>query len=180
EAELGRRFQQTSGMVMAKGVEDTAFYRFTRLGTLTEVGADPTEFALAPEEFHARMAIRQELQPLSMTTLTTHDTKRSEDARARISVISELPGEWSAILERFQSWAPLPDGPLASLLWQAVVAAWPASRERLQSYARKAAREAGNSTTWADPDEDFETTLAAAVDAAFDVPDVQTEIKAFV
>ncbi len=91
------RFQQTSGMVMAKGVEDTAFYRYTRLGTLTEVGAEPTEFAVSAEEFHHRMRRRQEDMPLSMTTLSTHDTKRSEDARARISVIAELPDEWTAI-----------------------------------------------------------------------------------
>lgn len=180
DAEFGRRFQQTSGMVMAKGVEDTAFYRYTRLGTLTEVGADPTEFALSPADFHSRMAARLAERPLSMTTLSTHDTKRSEDARARISVISELAEEWTAVLERLQLLAPLPDGPLASLLWQAIAAAWPASRERLQSYARKAAREAGNSTTWTEPDEEFELKLAAAVDAAFDVPDVHAELTAFV
>ena len=86
---LARRFQQTSGMVMAKGVEDTAFFRYTRLGSLTEVGADPTEFSVPGNVFHERMARRQQLLPLSMTTLSTHDTKRSEDARARISVISE-------------------------------------------------------------------------------------------
>lgn len=98
------RFQQTSGMVMAKGVEDTAFYRYTRLGTLTEVGAEPTEFSLTPEEFHHRMSRRLAELPESMTTLSTHDTKRSEDARARISVISEVPGDWTATLGRLQSW----------------------------------------------------------------------------
>ena len=168
DAELGRRFQQTSGMVMAKGVEDTAFFRYTRLGTLTEVGADPTEFAVTPEEFHARMARRQAELPLSMTTLSTHDTKRSEDTRARISVLAELAPEWTGTLARLQKLAPLPDGPLANLLWQAIAGVWPADRERLQSYAQKAAREAGNSTDWIDPDEAFEAKLSAAVDAAFD------------
>ncbi|MEE2568125.1 malto-oligosyltrehalose synthase [Pseudarthrobacter sp. J64] len=180
EKELGRRFQQTSGMVMAKGVEDTAFYRYTRLGSLTEVGADPTEFSLSPEEFHRRMERRQEKLPLSMTTLSTHDTKRSEDTRARISVISELVPEWSATLSKLRELAPLPDGPLAALLWQAIAGAWPAGRDRLRSYAEKAAREAGNSTTWTDPDEDFEAKLLAAVDAVFDNPDVRTELTAFV
>ncbi|MGG5171010.1 malto-oligosyltrehalose synthase [Pseudarthrobacter sp. J1738] len=180
ESELGRRFQQTSGMVMAKGVEDTAFYRYTRLGTLTEVGADPTEFALAPEEFHSRMAARQQHIPLSMTTLTTHDTKRSEDTRARISVISEMVPEWSATLTRLRSLAPLPDGPLAALLWQAIAGAWPAGRERLRAYAEKAAREAGSSTTWTDPDEEFEAKLLAAVDAVFDDPEVRSELTGFV
>jgi (1->4)-alpha-D-glucan 1-alpha-D-glucosylmutase len=157
------RFQQTSGMVMAKGVEDTAFFRYTRLGTLTEVGADPTEFAVAPEEFHTRMARRQAELPLSMTTLSTHDTKRSEDTRARISVLAELAPEWQASLQRLQTLAPLPDGPLANLLWQAVAGVWPADRDRLQSYAQKAAREAGNSTNWIDPDEAHEGRMRAFV-----------------
>lgn len=180
DAELGIRFQQTSGMVMAKGVEDTAFFRYTRLGTLTEVGADPTEFAVAPEEFHHRMARRQAAQPLSMTTLSTHDTKRSEDTRARISVLAELAPAWHASLQRLQKLAPLPDGPLANLLWQAIAGAWPADRDRLQSYAQKAAREAGNSTNWIDPDEAFEAKLSAAVDAAFDTPEVTAELESLV
>jgi (1->4)-alpha-D-glucan 1-alpha-D-glucosylmutase len=179
-AELGRRFQQTSGMVMAKGVEDTAFFRYTRLGTLTEVGADPTEFSVSPAEFHTRMARRQAELPLSMTTLSTHDTKRSEDTRARISVFAELAGEWKAALARLQELAPLPDGPLANLLWQAVAGAWPADRERLQSYAQKAAREAGNSTNWMDPDAAFEEQLAKAVDAAFDDAGVRAELDSLV
>jgi (1->4)-alpha-D-glucan 1-alpha-D-glucosylmutase len=174
------RFQQTSGMVMAKGVEDTAFYRYTRLGTLTEVGAEPTEFAVSPAEFHQRMARRQQDLPLSMTTMSTHDTKRSEDARARISVIAELPQEWTATLNTLRELAPIPDGPYENLLWQAVVGAWPASRERLQGYAEKAAREAGNSTAWTSPDEDFESAVKAAVDAAFDDGRVTRVVEDFV
>ena len=106
--------------------------------------------------------------PLSMTTLSTHDTKRSEDARARISVIAELPDGVGRHAGHAPELAPIPDGPYENLLWQAIVGAWPASRERLQGYAEKAAREAGNSTTWTDPDEDFESRVKAAVDAAFD------------
>ncbi|MBT2249753.1 malto-oligosyltrehalose synthase [Arthrobacter sp. BHU FT2] len=174
------RFQQTSGMVMAKGVEDTAFYRYTRLGTLTEVGAEPTEFAVSPEEFHRRMRRRQDELPLSMTTMSTHDTKRSEDARARISVIAELPGEWAATLDTLRKLAPIPDGPYENLLWQAIIGAWPASRERLQGYAEKAAREAGNSTKWTDPDEDFEAKVKAAVDAVFDDAGVARVVEDFV
>jgi len=174
------RFQQTSGMVMAKGVEDTAFYRYTRLGTLTEVGAEPTEFAVSPEEFHQRMERRQQELPLSMTTLSTHDTKRSEDARARISVIAELPEEWAETLEELRKLAPIPDGPYENLLWQAIVGAWPASRERLQGYAEKAAREAGNSTKWTDPNEDFESKVQAAVDAVFDDAKVAKVVTDFV
>lgn len=174
------RFQQTSGMVMAKGVEDTAFYRYTRLGTLTEVGAEPTEFAVSAEEFHHRMRRRHEDLPLSMTTLSTHDTKRSEDARARISVLAELPDEWAATLATLRELAPIPDGPYENLLWQAIVGAWPASRERLQGYAEKAAREAGNSTTWTNPDTDFESRVQAAVDAAFDDARVTAVVEDFV
>ncbi|MBD1590711.1 malto-oligosyltrehalose synthase [Arthrobacter sp. S1_S22] len=174
------RFQQTSGMVMAKGVEDTAFYRYTRLGTLTEVGAEPTEFSVSAAEFHQRMARRQQELPLSMTTMSTHDTKRSEDARARISVIAELPEEWADTLATLRGLAPIPDGPYENLLWQAVVGAWPASRERLQGYAEKAAREAGNSTTWTSPDEDFESAVKAAVDAAFDDGRVTKVVEDFV
>nr|Q44315.1 RecName: Full=Maltooligosyl trehalose synthase; AltName: Full=(1,4)-alpha-D-glucan 1-alpha-D-glucosylmutase [Arthrobacter sp. Q36]BAA09667.1 maltooligosyl trehalose synthase [Arthrobacter sp.] len=180
DLELARRFQQTSGMVMAKGVEDTAFFRYNRLGTLTEVGADPTEFAVEPDEFHARLARRQAELPLSMTTLSTHDTKRSEDTRARISVISEVAGDWEKALNRLRDLAPLPDGPLSALLWQAIAGAWPASRERLQYYALKAAREAGNSTNWTDPAPAFEEKLKAAVDAVFDNPAVQAEVEALV
>lgn len=167
-----RRFQQTSGMVMAKGVEDTAFYRYTRLTSLTEVGADPAEFAIDPAEFAARQQRRLEAFPASMIALTTHDTKRSEDVRARISVLAEVPDEWAEALTQLRRLAPLGDGPLENLLWQAIVGSWPADRERLHAYAEKAAREAGDSTTWTAPDEDFEERMHAVVDSAFDDPAV--------
>jgi len=155
-------------MVMAKGVEDTAFYRYTRLGSLTEVGADPSEFSIGIEEFHHRHQLRQASFPFSLTTLSTHDTKRGEDVRARISVLAEIPTEWAAILGRLRAAAPLGDGPLESLLWEAIVGAWPASRERLHAYAEKAAREAGNSTRWTAPREEFEARMHALIDSAFD------------
>ena len=163
-----QRFQQTSGMVMAKGVEDTAFYRFTRLTSLTEVGGDPAEFAIDLDAFHARASDRHERMPRSMTTLSTHDTKRSEDVRARITALSEVPAEWSAVLDRLRDVVALGDGPLENLLWQAVVGAWPLTRERLHAYAEKAAREAGNSTAWAVPDAEFESRMHSLVDAVFD------------
>lgn len=163
-----QRFQQTSGMVMAKGVEDTAFYRYPRLTSLTEVGGDPAEFAIDVDEFHARARDRHERMPRSMTTLSTHDTKRGEDVRARLDVIAERPAEWGAIVDELRSLAPLGDGPLEHLLWQAIVGAWPASPERLHAYAEKAAREAGNSTTWTAPDLAFEARMHALVDAVFE------------
>ncbi|MFM9918581.1 malto-oligosyltrehalose synthase [Lacisediminihabitans sp. H27-G8] len=162
------RFQQTSGMVMAKGVEDTAFYRYTRLGSLTEVGADPSEFSIGIDEFHRRHQLRQASFPASLTTLSTHDTKRGEDVRARISVLAEIPADWEAALAQLRVAVPLGDGPLESLLWEAIVGAWPASRERLHAYAEKAAREAGNSTKWTAPREEFEARMHRLIDSAFD------------
>ena len=162
------RFQQTSGMVMAKGVEDTAFYRYTRLGSLTEVGADPSEFSIGIDEFHRRHQLRQASFPSSLTTLSTHDTKRGEDVRARISVLAEIPAEWESALGQLREAVPLGDGPLESLLWEAIIGAWPASRERLHAYAEKAAREAGNSTRWTAPREEFEARMHGLIDSAFD------------
>ena len=161
-------------MVMAKGVEDCAFYRFSRLTSLNEVGGDPDQFALEPARFHELMAERQRDWPSAMTTTTTHDTKRSEDTRARIAVLAEVPDLWADSLDRLLELAPLPDRGFGSLLWQAVLGAWPASRERLHSYAEKAMREAGDHTTWTDPDEAYEAAVHAAVDAAFDSAEVRS------
>jgi (1->4)-alpha-D-glucan 1-alpha-D-glucosylmutase len=161
-------------MVMAKGVEDCAFYRFSRLTSLNEVGGDPDQFALAPSRFHELMAERQRDWPSAMTTTTTHDTKRSEDTRARIAVLAEIPDLWADSLDRLLELASLPDRGFGSLMWQAVLGAWPASRERLHGYAEKAMREAGEHTTWTDPDEAYEAAVHAAVDAAFDSAEVRS------
>ncbi|NQX28484.1 malto-oligosyltrehalose synthase [Microbacteriaceae bacterium VKM Ac-2854] len=174
------RFQQTSGMVMAKGVEDTAFYRYSRLTSLNEVGADPAEFAIDVAEFHERQARRQAATPWSLTTLSTHDTKRGEDTRARITALAGDPQQWAATLRELHALAGIGDGPVEHLLWEAVVGAWPASRERLQAYIEKAAREAGTSTTWTAPDEAFEKRMHAAIDAVFDRPEVAAKIEATV
>jgi (1->4)-alpha-D-glucan 1-alpha-D-glucosylmutase len=163
-----RRFQQTSGMVMAKGVEDCSFYRWSRLTSLNEVGGDPSLLAVSPEDFHAAMQERQRSWPHAMTALSTHDTKRAEDVRARISVLAEVPELWDSAITALLELAPLPDPGFGSLLWQAVVGAWPASRDRLHGYAEKAMREAGDHTTWTDPDPAYEAAVHAAVDAAFD------------
>ena len=159
------RFQQTSGMVMAKGVEDRAYYRFSRLTSLNEVGADPDEFTVSVSTFHDRQRTRQAGFPNSMTTLSTHDTKRGEDVRARISVLAEIPTEWEATVKQLRVQHPLGDAPFENLLWQAIIGAWPASRERLAAYALKAAREAGTSTTWTQPNTDFEESLNNLVTA---------------
>jgi len=167
------RFQQTSGMVMAKGVEDCAFYRTSRLSSLSEVGGDPSVFAVAPSDFHAAMARRQHTWPHAMVATSTHDTKRGEDVRARIAVLAEIPALWESALDRLLEAVPTPDPSFASLLWQAILGAWPSRphrdlRPRLHAYAEKAMREAGDRTQWTAPDEAYEAAVHACVDAAFD------------
>jgi len=171
------RFQQTTGAVMAKGVEDCAFYRTSRLTSLCEVGGDPAQWSVSVEEFHAAMAERQRSWPQAMTTTSTHDTKRGEDVRARIAVLAELPALWETALDELLRLAPLPDPSFGNLLWQAVLGAWPASRERLHAYAEKAMREAGDRTTWTSPDTTYERAVHAAVDAAYDDPAVTAVLR---
>ncbi|MBF4561333.1 malto-oligosyltrehalose synthase [Microbacterium sp. VKM Ac-2870] len=170
ESELSHRFMQTTGPVMAKGVEDRAFYRYSRLTSLTEVGGDPSQFALPVEALHRAFAARQASWPHALTALTTHDTKRSEDVRARFSVLAEMPDRWAEALGDLRAIASTGDGPLDNLLWQAVVGAWSddaALRDRLHAYAEKAAREGAVGTTWTAPDEAFEARVHGLIDAAF-------------
>ena len=174
-AEVARRFQQTSGMIMAKGVEDTAFYRWTQLTSLTEVGGDPSVFSLTPEQFHTEAARRQRESPATMNALTTHDTKRSASVRARITVLSELPRVWAETVSTLVGRAEdagisLTDGPAVNLVLQAVVGAWPLERDRAVDYAMKAVREASVSTAWVDGDEDFERELTRFIDFLFTNP----------
>jgi (1->4)-alpha-D-glucan 1-alpha-D-glucosylmutase len=154
-------------------VEDCAFYRTSRLTSLTEVGGDPSEWSITVDEFHTAMAARQLNWPHAMSTTSTHDTKRGEDVRARIAVLAEVPELWTDALDRLLARAPLPDLSFGNLLWQAVLGAWPASRERLHAYAEKAMREAGDGTTWTLPDAAYEDAVHAAVDAAFDDSEVR-------
>jgi len=172
------RFEQTTGAIMAKGVEDNAFYRYPRLVSLTEVGGEPNLFAVSVDDFHRRQAERAADLPHSLTALTTHDTKRSEDTRARVAVLAELPERWARFLHAVRDRVAIGDEPLEDLLWQSIVGAWPASRERLHDYALKAAREAGASTSWIDPDGAFEERMAGLVDAAFDDDRVRAEVEA--
>lgn len=177
--ELAARFPQLSGAVMAKGVEDTAYYRWSRFVALNEVGGSPAHFGVAPAEFHRFAAARQVRWPASMTALSTHDTKRGEDVRARLAVLSELPGRWAERVADWMSRAPLADPAFAHLLWQTAVGAWPIERERLHAYAEKAAREASLSTSWADPDPAFEHELHALVDRMYDDPELHAQLTAF-
>lgn len=167
-AEFVVRFQQTCGPVMAKGIEDTSFYRWFRLSSLNEVGGEPTRFGISPEEFHAFAARQARDWPATMTTLSTHDTKRSEDVRARLSVLSEFTEEWAAAVT---SWRELAGAHRAAeldartelLVWQTVFGTWgasgPITADRLLAYLQKATREAKDHTTWTGPDEAYESAV---------------------
>ena len=173
------KLQQLTGPVMAKGLEDTAFYRFNRLTSLNEVGGDPSRFGVAADELHRQNRARRRAWPHAMLNSSTHDTKRSEDVRARISVLSERPTEWRAALNR---WTRLNrklkrkiEGALAPhrvdeyVLYQTLFGTWPlegltranggAYTGRLQEYMVKVAREASRFTNWVNPNEEYETAL---------------------
>lgn len=178
--ELSTRFEQTSGMVMAKGVEDTTFYRWSRFVAANEVGSDPATVGLSTRDFHAAQELRQRSWPATMTTLSTHDTKRSEDARARLAVLTELPDEWAVVVGGWVDRVKAPDPDLGYLAWQTFVGAWPLPRDRALGYLRKAAREAKSHTSWTDPDPAYEDALVAFVDAFYVDDSLQAELSAFV
>jgi (1->4)-alpha-D-glucan 1-alpha-D-glucosylmutase len=165
-AELAVRFQQTCGPVMAKGVEDTAFYRWSRLTALNEVGGEPARLGVSPAEFHAFAARLARDWPATMTTLSTHDTKRGEDLRARLAVLAERPAEWADQVAAWHQRAltvtagrPLPEPDTEYLLWQTLLGAWPLEPDRLTEYLRKAMREAKTRTSWSSPDDSYEATV---------------------
>ncbi|MBB6119856.1 malto-oligosyltrehalose synthase [Nocardiopsis algeriensis] len=159
--EAAVRIQQTSGMVAGMGTENTAFYRATRFAALNEVGGDPGDFAVTPEEFHDDAARRQAHRPHTMTALSTHDTKRSEDVRARMAALSETAEAFSEAVRRWTERCALPEPALNLLGWQTLVGAWPIGEERLADYLIKAAREARLGTSWTDPDPEFEDRVRA-------------------
>ncbi len=164
-AQLIVTFQQVCGPVMAKGVEDTAFYRWSRLAALNEVGGDPDSFGTSPGEFHEFAARLARDWPASMTTLSTHDTKRQEDVRARLAVLAEIPQDWAAAVTGWHERAAAlasgaePEPDTEYLMWQTLAGAWPLGRERLTGYLRKAMREAKGRTSWTDPDTGYESQV---------------------
>lgn len=178
-----QRWQQFTGPLMAKGLEDTALYVYTPLTSLNEVGGDPE--SLTPQEFHAHNQHIAEHWPASMLTTSTHDTKRSEDVRARIAVLSELADEW---LEHLDAWRaanaplretvggiPVPDPNEEQLIYQTLLGAWPLDRsqfapfrERIKEYLIKAMRETKVHTNWIAVDEEHEQAVLRFVDRIFD------------
>ena len=186
EANLVARLQQTTGAVMAKGVEDTAFYAYNRLLALNEVGGDPGRFAIGPETFHAVTAEAAAEHPAAMLATSTHDTKRSEDVRARLTLLSEIPAEWTAAVLR---WSALnarhrrgdrPDRNTEYHLYQTLVGAHPIGLDRLQQYIEKAAREAKTHTSWTAVDEGYERALREFVERALADPEFAAALEAFV
>jgi (1->4)-alpha-D-glucan 1-alpha-D-glucosylmutase len=178
-----RRFalkvQQFTGPVMAKSLEDTSFYRYHRLLALNEVGGDPSARALSVDAFHDSMKVRVKQWPHGMTATATHDTKRGEDARARLMALAEIPGEWTSAVARWKILnAPhlvidgeirAPSATFEYMLYQALLGAWPAGEsdggilERMQAYALKAAREGKQETSWLNPNAAYEAGLASFI-----------------
>ncbi|GAA3579869.1 malto-oligosyltrehalose synthase [Amycolatopsis ultiminotia] len=180
DGELATRIQQTSGMVVAKGTEDTTFYRFTRFAALNEVGGSPDRFGLDVAGFHALAAGRAAAQPSTMTTLTTHDTKRSEDTRARLAALSEVAEEFAAAVRRWSARRGIDEPALNLLAWQTLVAAWPISPRRLRGYLDKAAKEAKLRTSWTEHDEEFERAVEAWPDEVLGDAGLAADVEAFV
>jgi (1->4)-alpha-D-glucan 1-alpha-D-glucosylmutase len=187
EAEaLAVRFQQTTGPVVAKGVEDTLFYRFNRLISLNEVGGDPGLFGLSPDEFHAQNGLAQERWPLTMLASSTHDTKRSEDVRSRIGLLSEIPELWAESVDR---WAGInakhkrgdqPERNVEYLLYQTLVGAWPLGVRRATVFMQKAIREAKVHTSWIARNPTYEAAVHGFTERVLGDRDFQDALEEFV
>jgi len=196
ETEFVARFQQFSSPVMAKGVEDTAFYCYNPLTAMNEVGSDPAAGGLSVEQFHAYNTKMQATHPSTMTALSTHDTKRSDDVRARLAVLAEVPESYAAAVTRWSEMtkpyrSEFIDHGTEYFYYQTLVGAWPSLRdrdqvftERIRSYMEKAMREAKEQTSWVANNQDYESALRGFIDASLgderfvaDVDDFVDEIK---
>ena len=186
EDEWAMRFQQLTGSAMAKGVEDTAFYRYTRLLALNEVGGDLTRFGVGVAGFHAANAAAQDRWPAAMTALSTHDTKRSADVRARLALLSEIPDRWAEACGQWMAasahyWAGgEPDRHAQHLLFQTLVGAWPLDSDRAVAYLAKATKEAKLRTSWTQPAPDYDAARDAYVAAVLADDALVAGIDAFV
>jgi (1->4)-alpha-D-glucan 1-alpha-D-glucosylmutase len=184
------RFQQITGPVTAKGFEDTALYRFNRLVSLNEVGGDPSRFGVTLAEFHAENAARVRRSPHALSATATHDTKRGEDVRARINVLSELPGEWRRRVAHWQranrrhrttmDGRIVPDANTEYLIYQTLVGAWPIDATRLTAYLLKAVHEAKTHTSWINPDLRYDHAIARFAEAVVDPACSQAFLEDFV
>jgi (1->4)-alpha-D-glucan 1-alpha-D-glucosylmutase len=182
EGEFIARFQQFTSAVMAKGVEDTAFYCFNRLVALNEVGCDPGDPVVLVEEFHRSNERAQRLQPYRMLTLTTHDTKRSEDVRARLAVLTEDSEsfraaivQWSEMTKSYR--APALDCNTEYLYYQTLIGAWPITVDRAIAYMEKATREAKQQTSWVQNNVEFEEAMRAFIRDTLADPAFTAEVE---
>ncbi|HLY42975.1 MAG TPA: malto-oligosyltrehalose synthase [Terracidiphilus sp.] len=186
EAEFVLRFQQFTSPVMAKGVEDTAFYCYNRMIGLNEVGGAPAGNGMTVDEFHAYCARMQWSHPSTMTTLSTHDTKRSEDVRARLAVITEMPSQWKSAVNRWSkmnaSWRThdYPDRNTEFYLYQTLVGAWPIAKERVLAHMEKATREAKQMTSWTQQNKEFEDALRRFIERILESEAFVAEVDRFV
>ena len=186
ESEFVARFQQFTSPVMAKGVEDTAFYCFNRLTSLNEVGGDPGRNGISIDDFHNYNAHMQTTFPTTMVTLSTHDTKRADDVRARLAVLSEIPARWAAVLKRWSRMnakyrtGKYPDANTEYFLYQTLIGAWPIDLERLKAYMQKAMREAKRITSWLDNDKEYEDALNSFMERALNDTAFTGELQSFV
>ncbi|MGA6924680.1 MAG: malto-oligosyltrehalose synthase [Desulfosarcina sp.] len=191
-----RSFQQLSAALMAKGFEDTAFYRYHRLVSLNDVGGEPGRFGCSVDEFHGAIQRRAARWPHAMNSTATHDSKRGEDVRARLNVLSEIPERWAAVLDiwhelirggcRQPPGGQVPDKKTEILLFQTLIGVWPpdgiltpAWVARVQEYMRKAAREAGQQTSWLEPRQPFEDALNNFVASILDSSPHNTFLPVF-
>ena len=184
--EFVTRFQQTTPAIVAKGIEDTAFYRYGRLVSLCDVGGDPGRFGISVERFHAANVERATRFPQALLTTMTHDTKRSADVRARITALTWLADEWT---ERVRAWMEITDGLRSEagapddleryFLFQTLTGAWPIERDRVQGYMEKALREAKRNTNWVDQNEAWEQGVRAFVDALYDHDSFRADFEPF-
>ncbi len=200
ETEFLLRFQQFTSPVMAKGLEDTALYCYSRMIGLNEVGSAPDRDGLTLDEFHRHCANRQAQYPFTMNTLTTHDTKRCEDVRARLAVLTEIPARWKSALGRWTRLnAPfktgVPNGRSSSLGWksgafpdrnteyflyQTLIGSWPICAGRLTAYMEKAAREAKQQTSWTQQNKEFEEALKNFIEKILQSREFVADLESFV
>jgi len=176
------RYQQFTAPVVAKGVEDTAFYRYNRLIALNEVGGHPARFGTSLKAFHAAAAERARRWPTTVLGTSTHDTKRSEDVRARLAVLSEMPSAWRlwlrrwSMINRSHRTGEAPSRADEYHFYQALLGVWPADAERLKAYMLKAVREAKVHTSWINPDGEYEAALERFVGESLASPLFRKEL----
>lgn len=186
ESDFVTRFQQVTGPVMAKGAEDTALYCYHRFIALNEVGGDPERYGVTVGQFHAWCQGIQRHWPKTMLSTSTHDTKRSDDVRARLVILSEMPTRW---METVSVWSKChirywgthtPDHNFEYFLYQTMVGAWPLEQERALGYCEKAMREAKTHTSWTDPRTDYEDTIRTFVRGLYADEEFIQELGRFV